>query len=113
MTLIVSIIGLVFAAAVLFAVLGFSGGHEAEGGMLIIIPLKKDTDNAEFLLRQALSLGECGRLVLLDMGADRETLEVCRRFSEDGVPLKIIPWDNDGERAAEIIRDMVTEHGSL
>ena len=109
MTLIVIVLGLIFVSAAFLSIMEISGKPAADSKLLIIIPLKKGVDNAEILLRQALSLGGQCRLILLDMGVGAETLEICRRFSNSGIPFEVIPWKDDGITAAEIIRGIALE----
>ena len=50
----------------------------------MLIPITDKTGDAEFILRQAADMMERSyfpcRCVILDMGADEETLEICRRY---------------------------------
>ncbi|MCC8042079.1 MAG: hypothetical protein LIO69_00895 [Oscillospiraceae bacterium] len=53
---------------------------------VIICPISADTQNVEELLRDtysALSGSLCSRALIVDMGADEETVEICRRFIND------------------------------
>lgn len=107
MTLMLIVIGLIFAAAAVFAIIGSHNGRDTDSGMLVIIPLKKGMENAELLLRQAMYLRESGRIILLDMGADGDTPEICRRFSESGISFELISWE---DKSSEIIKNIILDN---
>lgn len=83
------LITVIFAAAALLECFcGFASVRAAltrgEERTVILIPINDKTADAEFILRQAADMMErfylpC-RCVIVDMGADEETLEICRRF---------------------------------
>lgn len=84
----------VFAAAALIECLfGFASIRAAltrgEERTVILIPINEKTCDVEFILRQAADMMDRSdiscRCVICNMGADEETLEICRRFiSEHG-----------------------------
>lgn len=58
----------------------------AEPPMLLLLPLRGRLEDAERLLREAAALLEGrrrGQLLLLDLGMEPETREVCRMFCRD------------------------------
>ncbi|MCI7768450.1 MAG: hypothetical protein MSJ26_10805 [Oscillospiraceae bacterium] len=90
LVLITAVFGL---AALVECICGFAcirAALKGEGERLVIfIPVSEKTEDAEFILRQAEDMMERSylpcRCVIADMGADEETLEICRRFiSEHG-----------------------------
>lgn len=52
--------------------------------LVILLPISDKTEDVEFVLRQAAQMMERSyipcRCVIADLGADEETLEICRRF---------------------------------
>lgn len=54
---------------------------------IILIPVTENMHDIEDILRETLHMVENSyiscRVVLCDMGADDETMSICRRFSED------------------------------
>ncbi|MBQ5332515.1 MAG: hypothetical protein J6K92_04565 [Oscillospiraceae bacterium] len=88
------LITVIFAAAALLECFcGFASVRAAltrgEERTVMLIPITDKTGDAEFILRQAADMMERSylpcRCVIVDMGADEETLEICRRFiSEHG-----------------------------
>lgn len=82
----------VFAIAALIECLcGFAGIRAALSGSsertVILIPVSGNMGDIEYVLRQASEMAgrsdmPC-RCVICDMGADDETLEICRRFAEE------------------------------
>lgn len=54
---------------------------------VILIPVNGNVGDIEYVLRQAAAMAERSdmpcRCVICDMGADEETLEICRRFAKE------------------------------
>ena len=54
---------------------------------VILIPAFENMEDIEYVLRQAAAMAERSdmpcRCVICDMGADEETMEICRRFAEE------------------------------
>ena len=52
---------------------------------VILVPVTDKMRDAEYVLRQTAAMMECSdiscRCVIVDIGADEETLEICRRFA--------------------------------
>ncbi len=61
--------------------------NESSCQTVIIIPISDKTDNAEYILRQAQKMAEQSdfpcRCIIMNYGANAETLEICRRFAEE------------------------------
>ncbi|MGN0667398.1 MAG: hypothetical protein ACI4KF_12850 [Huintestinicola sp.] len=88
MEIILAVIMVIFAAAMIID--GISEMKRAEKcrpKTVIVVPVSAETSDAELLLREAQKAageisGGC-RVVICDMGADDDTLEVCRKFAEE------------------------------
>lgn len=54
---------------------------------IIFLPLTDKVNNAELLLREAYSMAEASpspcRIIIYNMGADEETLRICRIFASE------------------------------
>ncbi|MDE6591765.1 MAG: hypothetical protein K2K57_01715 [Oscillospiraceae bacterium] len=85
------VIGAIFVGAVVFAFWESSRKPSEKQGFLLIIPLKKGMKDVEIRLREAANAACGGKLLLFDMGADEETLEICRRFFGERDNMGIIP----------------------
>lgn len=106
------IIGLIFAVAVIFAFWENTRKASDGQGFILIIPLTKGMNDVEIRLREAASAVCGGKLLLFDMGADEETLEICRRFFGERNNMGIIPEMIPKESIAdpEIIRETILRH---
>lgn len=64
---------------------------------LILIPVTENMRDIEGVLRETLRMVESSyldcRVVLCDMGADYETMEICRRFSEENEIFELCPLE--------------------
>lgn len=78
----------------------------------MIIPLTKEMNDVEIRLREAASAVCGGKLLLFDLGADEETLEICRRFFGERDNMEIIPEMIPKESIAdpEIFRETILRH---
>ena len=85
------VIGLIFVVAVVFALLENSRSSSDKQGFILMIPLTKGMNDVEIRLREAANTACGGKLLLFDMGADGETLEICRRFFGEKDNMGIIP----------------------
>ncbi len=92
MELVTVLIVAVFAAAALTeCFFGFASIRSAlahtEERTAILIPVTRGMEDIEYVLRQAAKMEEQSdiycRCIICNMGADGETLEICRRFAEE------------------------------
>lgn len=87
----VIIIAVFAIAALMECFCGFASVRSALAGncerTVILIPINGNMGDIEYVLRQAAAMAERSdmpcRCVICDMGADEETLEICRRFAEE------------------------------
>ena len=87
----VIIIAVFAIAALMECFCGFVSVRSALAGncerTVILIPINGNMGDIEYVLRQAAAMAERSdmpcRCVICDMGADEETLEICRRFAEE------------------------------
>ncbi|MCM1579539.1 MAG: hypothetical protein NC078_12155 [Ruminococcus sp.] len=93
--MLLAVTAVIFAALAALALWDALKKEEKGQGYLVIVPLKKGTDNTELILREAAAAG--GKLLIADMGADDEAMEICRRVLGDS---EIIGRNICGEPAA-------------
>ena len=87
----VLIIAVFALAALIECFCGFASVRAALAGncerTVILIPVSGNMRDIEYVLRQAAAMAERSdmpcRCVICDMGADSETMEICRRFAEE------------------------------
>ena len=90
-TSLVLIIAVFALAALVECFCGFASIRAAlmnkEERTVILIPAFGNMEDMEYVLRQAAAMAERSdmpcRCVICDMGADSETMEICRRFAEE------------------------------
>ncbi len=71
---------------------------------LIFIPVTENMTDIEAVMRETLRMVQSSwmdcRIIICDMGADEETMQICRRFSAENEIFEIC----SGEEAASVLR---------